>query len=355
MRIEKILSAAIRGGASDIVLKTGIVPHFRFNGELKPLVNGEIVRPEMIRSWVDHLYSGTFDPNELKDLDFAFHSKDGHRFRVNVFKQRGAIGIVLRVILGHVRTMEELQLPAILKKFTTERRGLVLITGATGSGKSTTLASMIQKINVETRSHIITIEDPIEYLFKDQQSVIEQREVGLDTPSFPKAMRSALRQNPDVIMVGELRDRVTVRAAIKAAETGHMVFSTLHTSDAAETLQMLLSHFASENIDFLRQILAQVLCGVVSQRLVTRKDGNGMVPAVEILIGNPSVKEMILRGNFSQLRDIIKEGQSAWGMQSFDQSLARLYQGGLITREVALTNASSRGNMELELSGVVEA
>ncbi|MCX6125949.1 MAG: PilT/PilU family type 4a pilus ATPase [Proteobacteria bacterium] len=352
MHLEQILSAAIRGGASDIVLKTGAVPRFRFNGQLVPLANGEVIRPELMTAWVTQLYPQKQDASPFLDLDFAYQNRDGHRFRVNVFKQRGLLGIVLRVILGHIRTLEELQLPQIISKLTKEHRGLVLVTGATGSGKSTTLAAMIEKINTDSQSHIITIEDPIELLFQDKNSVVEQREVGVDTKSFSKAIRSALRQNPNVIMVGELRDRTTVMAAIQAAETGHLVLSTLHTADSIESINRILSFFASDSQAFVRQVLAQVLRAVISQRLVTRRKVGGMVPAVEILIGTHAVKEAILRGEIHTLRDLIREGQDAWGMQSFDQSLAGLCRNCLISADVALENATSRGNMELELSGV---
>lgn len=352
MQIEQILSAAVRGGASDVVLKTGAVPRFRFNGQLVALAEGEVVRPELMSAWVQQLYARKIEDNQFLDLDFAFQSREGHRFRVNVFKQRGLVGMVLRVILGHIRTMEELQLPQVMVQLTRERRGLVLVTGATGSGKSTTLASMVEKINQESRSHIITIEDPIEYLFQDRNSVIEQREVGIDTPSFSKAIRSAMRQNPDVIMVGELRDKAAVKTALQAAETGHLVLSTLHTADAPESIQRILSFFDASAQDFMRQALSQTLRAVISQRLVTRLNGAGMVPAVEILIGNPTAREAVLTGDFHHLRDIIKEGQSAWGMQSFDQSLVWLTRNRLISREEALRHASSKGDIELELSGV---
>jgi len=352
MKIEQILLSAVRGGASDIILKVGLLPHFRFNGRLIPLTGGDTITQPTMVGWLQQLYPNPVDLPKLQDLDFAFQSQAGHRFRVNVFKQRGELGMVVRVILGHIRTLEELQLPSVVRTICQEKRGLVLVTGATGSGKSTTLAAMIEKINHATSSHIITIEDPIEYIFRDHGSIIEQREVGLDTPSFAKAIRAAMRQNPDIIMVGELRDRASVKAALQAAETGHFVLSTLHTADAVDSLQRLLSYFPASGQPYVRRGLSLALKAVISQRLVTKADGVGMVPAVEVLVMNPSAKEAVLNGNTGAMRDIIREGHGAWGMQSFDQSLVALFTDRLISQDEALRHATSRGDMELALNGV---
>lgn len=353
MQLDQILTAAVRGGASDVILKTGVVPRFRFHGNLIPLANGQAIRPEVMTAWLRQVSPSRQIPEqEVLDLDFAYQSREGHRFRVNVFKQRGDAAMVLRVILGHVRTLEELQLPVSLMKIVQETRGLVLVTGATGSGKSTTLAAMIDRINRERAGHIVTIEDPIEYLFQDQNCVIEQREIGIDTVSFPVALRAAMRQNPDVIMVGELRDEVTVRTALQAAETGHLVLSTMHTADASESIQRILSLFDVHAQASIRLVLSQVLKAVVSQRLVTRRDRAGMIAAVEVLIANGQVREVIAKGEIQRMRDIIKDGRDAWGMQSFDQALVGLCQAGLISTEEALKHASSKGDMELQLSGV---
>lgn len=356
MHIDQILTAAIRGGASDVILKTGVVPRFRFNGSLVPLANGKPITKEQIRDWAMQVAAPRKVPDDLSlDMDLAYHTKDGHRFRVNIFKQRGQIGMVLRVILAHIRTLEELQLPKVLGKIVQEKRGLVLVTGATGSGKSTTQAALIDRINSERSGHIVTIEDPIEYLFQDKNCLIEQREVGIDTLSFPDALVAAMRQNPDVIMLGELRDQVTVRTALQAAETGHLVLATMHTSDAAESVNRILSLFDPHEQGGIRVVLSQVLRAVISQRLVPRRDGAGMIAAMEIMIGNATVRDMIAKGDVTRLRDVIEDGREAWEMQSFDQSLIALCKAGLISVSEALQNATSSSNMALSLRGVSQS
>jgi twitching motility protein PilT len=253
-----------------------------------------------------------------------------------------------------VRTLEELQIPPIVAKLSEEKRGLILVTGATGSGKSTTMAAIIDRVNRFSASHIITIEDPIEFLITDQRSIVEQREVGIDTKSFSAAVKSALRQNPDLIMIGELRDQETVKTALQAAETGHLVISTLHTNDAAETIHRLLGMFDAEAGRSIQKSFAQSLKAVISQRLVTRLSGQGMIAVQEILIGSPLVRESIEKGEFYKLRGIIKEGRDKWGMQTFDQALVDLYQKRLISKETALRNATSESEVELMMSGIVE-
>ena len=244
-------------------------------------------------------------------------------------------------------------MPKILGQLTREKRGLIVVTGATGSGKSTTLAAMMERINRERSSHIITIEDPIEFLIEDQKSTVEQREVGIDTDSFAIALRAALRQNPDVIMVGELRDAETVQTALRAAETGHLVLTTLHTADAPESMQRLLSFFEPHAQQNIRMTLAQVLRAIISQRLIMRVDSGGMVAAVEVLIGTSLVRDIIARGESTdKLVDAIKQNGANWGMQSFDDSLIALAQARMISTEDALNNATSRGDMELRLQGV---
>lgn len=355
MEIDDILNVAVKGGASDVVLKTGSIPRFRFNGDLHNLSEAPMISPAMMQSWIDqilppHLASSL---QTSGDADFAYQDKIGHRFRVNLFRQRQSYGLVLRVISNHIKTMEELQLPQILKSIAQNKRGLILVTGATGSGKSTTLAAMIQKINLERSSHIITIEDPIEFNFQDGRSTIQQREIGIDTQSFGGALRASLRQNPDVIMVGELRDRETTETALMAAETGHLVMSTLHTSDAVESLNRLLSYFEPHQHSNLRQVMAHSICAVISQRLVSKLDGKGMAAAHEILINTVGVKELILNGSdFTPIHDIIANGSSSYGMQTFDQSLIQLYQSGVITKTEALAQASNQANMELAMTGV---
>ena len=314
--------------------------------------NGKIITPELMMAWLQQLL-----PQDKRDIrkerDFAYQSHDGHRFRINVFLQRGTPAIVARVVLGHVRTIEELHLPAVIKTITDEARGLILVTGATGSGKSTTMAAMIDRINRQRAAHIITVEDPIEYLLRDEMSIIEQREVGSDTDSFADALRAAMRQNPDVIMVGELRDRETVETALRAAETGHLVLSTLHTPDAVESLTRIGGMFRAEETQNVRMSLASSIKAVVSQRLIPRSDGKGMIASVEVLLGTPTVREQIREASdFSGLRQLIREGRDTYGMQSFDDSLADLVTSGVVLREDALKYASSKSELELKLTGV---
>lgn len=354
MDLDKLLKVAVRGGASDVILKTGEIPRFRFNSKLVSLSDGSTVTPEIMDLWIGKILPPQLQEKRLKgDCDFSYQGPGGHRFRVNLFRQRAAYGLVLRVISSHIKSLEELQLPAILGTLTLQKRGLILVTGATGSGKSTTLAAMIQKINTEQAAHIITIEDPIEFNFKDEQSTINQREVGQDTESFSIALRAALRQNPDVIFVGELRDKETTETALMAAETGHLVFSTLHTIDAVEALTRLLSYFPPHSHSNLRQVLSHGLIAIISQRLVKTADGRGMTAANEILISNANVKETILKADdFSSLYQIIAQGGDTYGMMSFDDSLLELVHGGIISPDEALSQASRRDNMLLKIRGV---
>ncbi len=355
MDLEKILKVAVRGGASDILLKTGSLPRFRFNGELVTLSDGQQITPEIMKQWIERMLPPHLQKRLAAsgDADFAYQSAGGSRFRVNLFRQRQMFGMVLRVVNNHIRTLEELQLPPILRKLAEERRGLILVTGATGSGKSTTLAAMIQKINLERSAHIITIEDPIEFNFKDERSTVNQREIGSDSDSFQSALRGALRQNPDVILVGELRDKETTETALMAAETGHLVMSTLHTIDAVESLTRLMSYFEPHQHNALRQMMASSLKAVVSQRLVPRIDGRGLAAALEIMVVNSTVKDVILKGDhFASLIPVLEQGGDTYGMQTFDDSLLELYHAGLISRDEALSQASRRDDLALKMRGV---
>jgi twitching motility protein PilT len=355
MDLEKLLKVAVRGGASDIVLKTGGLPRFRFNGELVTLSDGLPITAAIMQQWIDMMMPAHLKKRLMTsgDADFAYQSAAGYRFRVNLFRQRQTYGMVLRVISGHIRTIEELQLPAVLRSFADEKRGLILVTGATGSGKSTTLASIIQKINLERSSHIITIEDPIEFNFKDEKSTVNQREIGSDSESFGQALRAAMRQNPDVILVGELRDQETTETALMAAETGHLVFSTLHTSDAVESLSRLMSYFPPHQHASIRQKLAHTLKAVVSQRLVPRIDGRGQVAAMEIMVANATVRDAILKAeHFESLHQVIRASGDTYGMQSFDQSLLELYHQNVISKEEALKQATRKDDLQLAMRGV---
>jgi twitching motility protein PilT len=285
--------------------------------------------------------------------DLAYEMPELGRFRVNIFRQRGDLSAVIRIIPSRIRSVPELKLPPVVEAIANERRGLVLVTGTTGSGKSTTLAAMVDCINRSRRCHIITIEDPVEYLHADELSFVNQREVGYDATTFASALRGALRQNPDVILVGEMRDLETIETAILAAETGHLVMSTLHTLDAPETITRAISAFPEHQRDQVRLILASVVRGVISQRLIPRADGGGMVPAVEVLVSTARVREHIAdKDKLRDLREVIAQGHVTYGMQTFDQSLMALLTEGLISREEALGNATNPSDFELKLRGI---
>jgi twitching motility protein PilT len=290
---------------------------------------------------------------ESAELDLAYGVAGLGRFRVNVFQQRGNVGVVLRVIPTKIRALDELYLPKIVEKVCEEQRGLVLVTGITGSGKSTTLAAMIDRINSMRSEHIITIEDPIEFLHRDKKGFINQREVEVDTASFGAALRASLRQDPDVILVGEMRDLDTISTALHAAETGHLVLSTLHTLDAVETINRIISVFPPPEQKQIRLQLAATLRAVISQRLVRRADDAGRVPAVEIMIATPYIKECIIIPEKTRtIREAITAGTSQYGMQTFDQSLYELFTQNLIAFETALENASNPDDFKLRVQGI---
>jgi twitching motility protein PilT len=288
-----------------------------------------------------------------KDLDIAYSVPGLGRFRCNIFVQRGTIGIVFRIIQTKIPTIDELNLPEIIKKIAMEKRGLILVTGTTGSGKSTTLASMIDLINTNRTEHIMTIEDPIEYLHRDKKSIVNQREIGTDADSFSKSLRQSLRQDPDVILVGEMRDFETIQTALVAAETGHLVLSTLHTIDAAETINRIIAVFPPYQHKQVRMQLASVLKSIISMRLLPKVDGKGRVPAVEVLVATAMLKECILDPEKTRLiNEVIEQGAIHYGMQSFDQSLFGLLKSGLITYEEGLRNATYPDDFVLKVKGV---
>jgi twitching motility protein PilT len=290
---------------------------------------------------------------EHHEVDLAYSIPGLGRFRCNVFQQRGTVGLVLRVIPIVIRSIDELGLPPVLKYIAQEERGLVLVTGTTGSGKSTTLAAMIEHINATRSAHIMTVEDPIEYLHRDYQSIVNQREVAVDTRSFSRALRSTLRQDPDVILVGEMRDHETVETALLAAETGHLVLSTLHTLDATETVNRIIAVFPPHQQRQVRIQLASVLKAAISQRLLPRADGLGRVPAVEVMVATPFIRDCIVdKDRTSQIHAAIAGGTSQYGMQTFDQSIFMLYQQGLVTLDEALRWASNVDEFKLKVQGV---
>jgi twitching motility protein PilT len=358
MELDDILRVAVQLGASDVLLKTGVPPGLRLHGDLVPMPDAAALEADAVQRAADLLLDDYHRRRFASELqaDLAYETAELGRFRVNIFRQRGDISVVIRIIPARIRSVADLNLPAVVERIAAERRGLVLVTGTTGSGKSTTLAAMIDHINQTRRNHIITIEDPIEYTHADRLSIINQREVGFDTTTFGAALKAALRQNPDVILVGEMRDLETIETAILAAETGHLVMSTLHTLDAPETITRTISAFPEHQRDQARLILASVLRGIISQRLIPRADGDGMVPAVEVLVSTGRVREYIAeKERLRDLRDVIAQGHTAYGMQTFDQSLMSLLQNSLITREEALLNASNPADFELKLRGISSA
>ena len=353
--IDTLLRTACENKASDLHLKVGNYPYLRVDGELRALTQYTRISSEdmlnMAFSMMTNRQKQKFKENA--ELDMAYGVAGLGRFRVNVFQQRGNVGMVLRVIPTKIRTLEELLLPRVTDRICQEKRGMVLVTGTTGSGKSTTLAAMVDRINSTRTDHVITIEDPIEFLHRDKKGFVNQREVEVDTSSFGSALRAALRQDPDVILVGEMRDHETIQTALIAAETGHLVFSTLHTMDATETVQRIIAVFPPPEQKQIRLQLASTLKAVISQRLVRKADGIGRAPAVEVLVATEFIRDCIINPDKTRLiHDAISAGVSQYGMQTFDQSLYDLYTQGLITLEEALANSSNPDEFKLRIAGI---
>lgn len=355
MHINDVLKAATERKASDVHLKVGSHPIIRVDGVLLPLVEFKRLMQEDTIAMAFSMMS-TQQKEKFKqflEIDIAYSVPGLGRFRCNIFQQRGSVGLVLRLIPARILTIRELLLPPVLERICDEERGLVLVTGTTGSGKSTSLAAMVDYINSRRNCHVVTIEDPIEFLHRDKKSIVNQREVEVDTRNFAVAMRAALRQDPDVILVGEMRDFETIETALHAAETGHLVFSTLHTLDATETINRIISVFPPHQQKQIRIQLMTVIKAVVSQRLLPRADGLGRVPAVEVLISTPYIKDCIEQKEKTKLiRDAIAQGTSQYGMQTFDQSLYTLYKNGLITLEEAIRSASNPDEFKLRIQGI---
>jgi twitching motility protein PilT len=355
--LTSILNYAVKEGASDIHLKAGLPPILRKYGKLIPIKNHERLAPDEVAAAAVRLMNDAQkeDFKELHQTDMAYSVPGLGRFRVNIFQQRGAVGIVMRVIPMSILPFEELHLPPVMEKIAQEIRGLVLVTGITGSGKSTTLASVLDYINNNRSCNVISVEDPIEYLHRDKKCIINQREIGVDAASFSDALRGALRQDPDVIMVGEMRDMETIEIAMTAAETGHLVLSTLHTIDAMETVNRIVSVFPPYQQKQVRIQLSGVLRAVISQRLMPTADGRGRVPAVEILVTTSRVRECIVdKEKTKEISDAIEKGHDTYGMQTFDQSIMAIMNKGLITYEEALRQSSNPEDYALKAKGITD-
>ena len=355
MHVNDLLKTAVEAGASDLHLKVGSFPVMRVRGSLVPLTSTKRLDHEDTVAMAAAVMS-TQQRQKFKDsleIDLAYSVPGLGRFRCNVFQQRGTIGMVLRVIPIGVKSVDELGLPAVLKTIAAEERGMVLVTGTTGSGKSTTLAALVNEVNTTRTSHVVTVEDPIEFLHRDKLSIVNQREVSVDTRSFAHALRSALRQDPDVILVGEMRDHETIETALLASETGHLVFSTLHTLDATETINRIIAVFPPHQQKQVRLQLASVLKAVVSQRLLPRADGKGRAAAVEVMISTPFIRDcMVDKEKTHLINSAIASGTSQYGMQTFDQAIFGLYQQQLVTYEEALRWASNTDEFKLKVQGI---
>ncbi len=346
--IDELLRVVVEKDASDLHLKAGVPPAIRIDGELF-LLDEDPVTPDEMKEYAASVMTDKQIAifSEQNEIDFAYSGVGVGRYRVNVFRQRGTISMAMRQVVSKIPSFEDLHLPPILKRLALEPRGLILVTGATGSGKTTTLATMLDYINQNVRRHIVTVEDPIEIMHEDNKAIVNQREIGIDTRSYSTALRYVLRQDPDVILIGEMRDLETVRTALTAAQTGHLVLSTLHTIDVNETVNRIIDFFPLHQQKQVRILLAGSLRGIVSQRLLPRSDGKGRVPALELMIMTKRIRDMLLDSNQTfKIHEAIKEGDY-YGMQTFDQSLLQLYRDGLITLQDAASVASNPHDFKL--------
>ena len=355
MDIDDFLKVAIESDASDLHIKAGNYPIIRIHGKLQPLTQFPRLSPNNTHELAQQVLNEHQKEKLSKDLDIdlAYSLPGFGRFRGSVYHQRGSLALVMRIIPLEVKTIRELLLPESIEKIALEPRGLVMVTGTTGSGKTTTLAAMIDHINMHRKENIITVEDPIEYLHRDKKSTISQREVGVDVTDFSRGLRASLREDPDIILVGEMRDRETIETALLASETGHLVMSTLHTVDAPETINRIVSVFAPHHQRQIRIQLASIIKACISMRLIPRKDGQGRVPACEVMINTPYIQECINdREKTLLIRDAIAAGVSQYGTQTFDQSIYQLYKDGYISYEQGLRYSSSPDNFKLRVMGI---
>lgn len=352
-KVGKYLKKMIEVGGSDLHIKANAVVRARINGNIVQFGGGIFAKEDAITFAKEILKGRYAEFVEKKEIDFVYPFSETSRFRVNIFFQMDGVSAVFRTIPVKIPALDELNLPEVLKRFTKLERGLVLVTGVTGSGKSTTLASLINEINLTKKKHIITIEDPIEFVHKDKGCIVNQRSVGQDTLSFGSALRAALREDPDIILVGEMRDQETINLALHAADTGHLVFSTLHTIDAKETINRIIAQFPTEEQNRIRLSLSGVIQGIISQRLIPTVDG-GRRAALEILIKTPTIEKLIMENRDYEIRETIEKGREHYKSQSFDQSILDLYNEGVISKEMALENATSAADLELRMSGLTD-
>jgi twitching motility protein PilT len=356
--IKALFAAVVARNASDLFIKVGSFPTIRVAGKLEPLPKTFPLTVEMVEKVFLEITDERLRQHfaEHSEADLAYEVFGLGRFRANIFKQKGYTGMVFRYIRSQIPALEELELPVrALQKLASATRGLILVTGTAGSGKSTTIASLLNYINKNWAKHIITAEDPIEYLFNDDKSIIEQKELGIDTKSYTIALKHALRQSPDIIMIGEIRDKDTMESAISAAETGHLVISTLHSVNAFQTVERIINFFEPHQHHLLRQQLSLLLQGVISQRLIVRSDGKGMLPAAEIMLSTPTIKDLLYEGKTRDLYQAIQEGNTYYGTQTFNQSLKGLYKDNFITLEDAMVYSDRPDELKLELRGISKA
>ncbi|MCB9833242.1 MAG: PilT/PilU family type 4a pilus ATPase [Planctomycetes bacterium] len=352
--LQKTLEMAVAAGASDLILKTGSQPAVKVSGKVLFLSDDVIDREDGDRIVAEVASALVRDRFEKQgEIDFSYQAPRAGRFRVNLFRQGGSIGLVMRQIKNVIPVFEQLKLPQQQFAYLANLdRGIIFVTGVTGSGKSTTLAAIVDFINNTRNKHIITLEDPVEYTFTDNLSIVSQREVGVDTESFATGLRAAMREAPDVIMVGEIRDEETMQAAISAAETGHLVLTTLHTVNAIQTVERVHTFFPPHQHDLVRLQLSTVLAGVASQRLIPNLKDAGMVPAVELLMATPRVRELVFEGKTLELEKALVEGQEYYGTQTFNMSLKRLYEDGLVSLEDALAASDNPDDLKLIIRGI---
>jgi len=349
-KIREYLKKLIESGGSDLHVKSNGLIRARINGTIVPFSENKFSYEDAMILSKEILRGRYAELIENKEVDLVYQFDESNRFRVNIFFQMDGPSFVFRVIPMQIPTIEQMKYPEAIKNFTKEERGLVLVTGTTGGGKSTTLAAMVNEINTTYKKHIITIEDPIEFVHKDRGCIINQRSLGQDTLSFDRALRAALREDPDIILVGEMRDRETIELALHAADTGHLVFSTLHTLDAKETINRIIGMFPYEEQNRVRLSLVGVLKGVISQRLIPTKE-NKRIAAMEILVKTPTIEKLILENRDYEIRDTIEKGREYYKSQSFDQHIFDIYNEGIITKEKAKEYATSASDLEMKMSG----